>query len=107
MRPIANSGSPALSMTAYAIQMRNPPVTTGLPICVLKMVADAVAAVVIIGRITSSVAQPRTSIIESAGEPEFSASFHLLKSATKQRLLPWSLPSRMRKTVFFFVLFQR
>jgi hypothetical protein len=33
--------------------------------------------------------------------------FHLLESATKKRLLPWSLPNRLRKTVFFFVLFQR
>ena len=30
-----------------------------------------------------------------------------LESATKQRLLPWSLPNLMRKTVFFFVLFHR
>jgi hypothetical protein len=33
--------------------------------------------------------------------------FHLLESAIKQRLLPWSLPNLMRKTVFFFVLFYR
>ena len=38
---------------------------------------------------------------------EIRASFHLLESATKQRLLPWSLPNLMRKTVFFFVLFHR
>ena len=38
---------------------------------------------------------------------EIIASFHLLESATKQPLLPWSLPNLMRKTVFFFVLFHR
>ena len=38
---------------------------------------------------------------------EIRASFHPLESATKQRLLPWSLLKLMRKTVFFFVLFHR
>ena len=33
--------------------------------------------------------------------------FHLLECAVKQRLLPWSLPKRMGKTVLFVVLFQR
>jgi hypothetical protein len=39
------------------------------------------------------------------GPREIRASFHLLMSATKRRLLPWSLPNRMRKTAFFVVLF--
>ena len=49
--------------------------------------------------------------ITFGGEPrietdrEIRASFHRLQSATKQRLLPWSLPNPTRKTVFFFVLF--
>ncbi len=38
---------------------------------------------------------------------EIRASFDRLESATKQRLLPWSLPNLMRKTVFFSVLFHR
>jgi hypothetical protein len=38
---------------------------------------------------------------------EIRAGFHLLESATKQRLLPWSLSNLMRKTVFFLVLFHR
>jgi hypothetical protein len=38
---------------------------------------------------------------------EISASFHPLESAAKQRLLPWSLPNLVRKTVLFFVLFHR
>jgi hypothetical protein len=33
--------------------------------------------------------------------------FHLLECAVKQRLLPWSLPNLMRKTIFFSVLFHR
>jgi len=36
---------------------------------------------------------------------EFSANFDRQASATKQRLLPWSLPILMRETVFFFVSF--
>jgi transposase len=36
---------------------------------------------------------------------EISANFDRQASATKQRLLPWSLPILMRKTVFFFVSF--
>jgi hypothetical protein len=35
------------------------------------------------------------------------SSFDRQASATKQRPLPWSLPMLMRKTVFFFVSFQR
>ena len=49
----------------------------------------------------------QAEITKSAGELEIRARSHLLESATKQRLLLWSLPNRMRKTVFFFVLFQR
>ena len=33
--------------------------------------------------------------------------FHLLECAVKQRLLPWSLPNLMRKTIFFSVSFHR
>jgi len=33
--------------------------------------------------------------------------FHLLECAVKQRLLPWSLPNLMRKTIYFSVLFHR
>ncbi len=48
-------------------------------------------------------------VSESEGETdrEIEASFDRLERATKQRLLPWSLPNLMRKTVFFFVLFHR
>jgi DNA replication protein DnaC len=37
---------------------------------------------------------------------ELSADFDRQASATKQQFLPWSLPSLMSKTVFFFVSFQ-
>jgi hypothetical protein len=39
----------------------------------------------------------RADFIESAGEPEIRANIERLAGATKQRLLPWSLPNLMRK----------
>jgi hypothetical protein len=38
---------------------------------------------------------------------EFSARFDRQASATKERLLLWSLPNLTRKTVFFFVSLHR
>jgi hypothetical protein len=47
----------------------------------------------------------RAAFIRSAGKPEIRVSFDRQERATEQRLLPWSLPNLMRKTVFFFVWF--
>jgi hypothetical protein len=86
MRPIAKSGSPALSMIPGRQQSWRPWFPWGFSL---------------------APSRKRAAFIRSAGEPEIRVSFDRQESATKQRFLPWSLSNLMRKTVYFFVWFQR